>query len=183
MKQTQGHKRKNKSFQIITLIGLLLFFLLMGGVLLPYWHTHTFHDKNPPPKPFPIAIRAFDDQTVPYITLYDDFDFKGSSERVWEQNARFPHQHFDAELNVAHNHVYELKFKTTHYQAIYRYRFDENNQKIIPLSHKLTGRFIWIDALIYSVVVAVLVTLAQWLRLKWKTKQPEKHHFEKRKTK
>lgn len=155
----------------MTLIGLLFFFLLMGGMVLPRWHTHVFNDKNPAPKPFPVATRLFDDQTVPHIILYDDFDLKGDITRPWEQNAQFPHQHFDAELNVAHNHVYELKFKTKLYQAVYRYRFDEKNQKIIPLSHQLTGWFMWLDALIHTIVATVLITLVQWFRLKWKQKK------------
>lgn len=162
-------KKANKKVKIGTLIGLLLFFVLMGTTILPAYFTQRFDEHKSPQNPFYIALRLSPNSLNPMISEYRDFKHDADLTLLWRENTTFEHQHLNAEVQQLNSKVYDLTLKSEIFTSQYRYRIDEQNRQIIPIRHKISGWIVWFYAIGSLIVATLLVTLVQWLLFWWKT--------------
>ncbi|MDO4435846.1 MAG: hypothetical protein Q4B71_05440 [Cardiobacteriaceae bacterium] len=160
---------KEKAAKIKTLIALMIFYLIMGLEVLPYWNTLHFNTEHKAPYNFPIAINAGLSETEPAIVQYIDFAENADISMMWKKNTSFRYQNFDSEIKELEKNIYTLRLTSELFTVIYRYQIDEANHRVIPLSQQTTGLILWGYALIYLIGATLIVTLAQWLRFWWKT--------------
>lgn len=172
-KLAKFRKYKRKRFNINTLIFLMFFFFMMGLVVFPYFNLHHYDENNPPPH-FPIPIGKHANSDTPYIVQYHEFKKHYRVSDLWQRNAQFPHEHLGGEIKQRTRTLYEMAFKSEIFTITYRYKIDEKNDKVIPLSQRTTGWIIWIYALASLLGATVLLVVGQWLHSWWKASFTQK---------
>lgn len=169
MMSARKKSKKNKSFQIKTLIFLLISAFVMGWSVLPAYFTKRYDEQNPPSHPFVIPMGHGVNMSQPLLESHNLPTQDVDIENVWRKNVKFDYQSLDTEVKQLTSSLYELSFRSEIFTVSYRYRIDNANKKIIPVMYQTSGWIIWFYALGYLVVATVLITLVQWLIFWWRT--------------
>lgn len=159
-------KTPKKTLKLNTLIFLMIAFVIIGQVILPYFNRHNFDADNPAPSHFPVVEGKHHPSLIEYTqlgTLY-------SWEDILRENTTFKNDQFHSiKLSKLLNDTYEIEASNELYTFQFKYQLDEKNQIIIPIYQKATGLITWIWATVYLVVLTVLILVGQLIWFWWKS--------------
>lgn len=158
---------KKRAFGGKTLLFLMVFYLLLGSVILPYWQQITYDDKTPPPPDFPVVVGG--GHMAPLVQSYARVN-ADSHYSLMTEDANFEEYPINFSLKTSSDGIYQLQAKTGIHTYYYHYKIDENHQAV-PISIKLRGRIIWIWSLICLFAVTVLLIVTKLIYLSWQKYQ------------
>lgn len=159
-------KTPKKTLKLNTLIFLLLAFLIIGKVILPYLNRHVYDADNPASGHFPVVEGKY----LPSLVEYTQLGSLYSWEDILRENKTFRNDQFHSiKLSKLLGDTYQIEAENELYTLQFTYRLDEKNQIIIPVSHKATGLFLWIWATVYLVILTVLILVGQLIWFWWKS--------------
>lgn len=157
---------KTRKFGGKTLLFLMAFYLLLGGIILPQLQKVTFDENNPPPPYFPVVVGG--DNLHP--SVWDYTKANESHYNLITKEAEFEEYPINFSLKVQSNGIYELQAKTSLYTQYHYYSIDGSN-KAVPISARLDGLIIWIWSLVCLIGMTVLIIVVKLIYLGWKKYQ------------